>query len=192
MFEDDDYELNWLDLVLYYGYQFVPIQEKEGCQDDVHRREDRRAKRVHKLLRMLRPGQDVEESMREFALIVAGYFHKIPEYQQAFVSDELWASLGRFNKLKPDTLIQTTNAFLQRNGAVLEMKPSPTGAPQLGIAATLTNSLLVEPFMRFTTSEPQWLYQCRRCGLPYHPQRSDSWLCGATCRSGERRDRKNG
>jgi len=190
MLTDDGYELNWLDLVLYYGYQYVPSDKKAGFQDAAEQAEDRRNKRVHKVLRVIKPNQKTEDDMREFALLASAYFHQLPAHRQAFMNDHLWYALGRFNQIKPDDLVPHTNAFMARTGAVLEMKMSLAGSPELGLSQSWLNNLLIEPFMRFTTAEPQWLFQCNRCGLPYHPQRSDSTFCGATCRSGARRERQ--
>ena len=190
MMSADGYELDWLDLVLFYGYQFVPIKEKTGFLSLADQSEDRRIKRVNKALRVLKPSQAVEVSLREFALLVSGYFHQLPKHRKGFISDPLWTALSRFNLVKPNDLMSLTNSFFRTNDATLEIKTSADGSPVLGLSENILNNIMIQPFMQFTTEEPYWLFLCERCGLPYRAARSDSTYCGATCRSGARRERQ--
>ena len=62
----------WLDLVLFFGNQLVP--QKSGFMSRQDQLEVARARRVGRLLRVLRPSRETEAQFREFAAVVAWWF----------------------------------------------------------------------------------------------------------------------
>lgn len=186
--------LEWLDLAMFYGYEMVPREKKEGFQGPWHEREDRRATRWYKLERLMRTDEETKQQFRNFAAVVSAWFAALPRHVKDRHDPELLQAIDEFNifRIKGMDAVQEINEFLTSTGAQPVVVEKEFGGIAFAVPSGPLNSMTTAGWFEFATTSDKPIYQCARCGIPFHPTRSDATYHNASCRSAARKERQEG
>lgn len=185
---DNKEGLEWLDITLFFGNQ-LDKDTTEGWVSPVEQREERRKKRIGKLMDLMRISEDMQARCRHLATVVAAWFSYLPENRQSSFDPDLLLAMQRFNSIRKEDVGAQATTLLKSNNAEPVMDLTENGLAfttwnhdeQNWMAATL-----LTPFIAFIQSDPPRIHLCEWCGAPYRTKRADTRFCSPTCRSNGR------
>jgi hypothetical protein len=188
MGSDNKEGLEWLDITLFFGNQ-LDTEVIEGWKSPVEQREERRQKRIGKLMSLMRISEDMQARCKHLASIVAVWFWYLPEDKKDRFDPDLLMALQRFQSIKKKDVGAQATALFKSNHVEPVLDLTENGLAfttwrhdeQNWMAATL-----LTPFIAFIQSDPQLIHLCEWCGAPYRTKRADTRFCSPTCRSNGR------
>jgi hypothetical protein len=188
MGSDNKEGLEWLDITLFFGNQ-LDTEVIEGWKSPVEQREERRQKRIGKLMGLMRISEDMQARCKHLATIVAAWFWYLPEDKKDRFDLDLLRAFQQFHTLKENNVGTEATALFKSNHVEPVMDLTDNGLAfttwnhdeQNWMAATL-----LTPFIAFIQSDPPRIHLCEWCGAPYRTKRADTRFCSPTCRSNGR------
>jgi hypothetical protein len=188
MDSDNKEGLEWLDITLFFGNQLINVFF-EGPPSPAEQREERRRKRIGKLISLMRLSEDMQARCKHLAAVVAAWFCNLPENKQEQFHRNLLLAMRQFNYIKKRDLRSKAEALLKSNHAEPVLDLTENGLAFTTFSHDEQNwmvATLLTPFIAFIQSDPPSIHLCDWCGAPYRTKRADTRFCSPTCRSNGR------